>query len=382
MVREQLRFGAWNIRTMTGREEELVEEMKKYRLEMLGVSETKARGNGEKAIGDVRCVFSGVQAGRARAGVAVLLSERLGRCLKEWKCVDERILKIRLKIEGRWLTVIQVYAPTDDSSREVKAEFFGRLQETVGSVARGDVLVVMGDLNARVGNDTEVWGEILGKHGEAACNGNGRQLLQFCSENNLAVSNSWFQHKRIHQFTWECRGRGLKSIIDYFLVRREHMRRVKDVKVVRGAEVGSDHYLVLMKIQMRIIERRECTGNVRKGRIRVWKLKNAGVRRVYQNAMVRRSREVKHAIQQGSVEEGWNVVKECMLVSAAKACGIEKSRNGRMKRTRWWNDEVQCAVRRKKMMYKQMLDVGTEEARQRYTEAKAEARRVVRKAKK
>ena len=58
--------------------------------------------------------------------MAVLLSERLGRCLKEWKCVDERILKIRLKIEGRWLTVIQVYAPTDDSSREVKAEFFGR----------------------------------------------------------------------------------------------------------------------------------------------------------------------------------------------------------------------------------------------------------------
>jgi len=102
---------------------------------------------------------------------------------------------------------------------------------------------------------------------------------------------------------------------------------------------------------------------------------------VYQNAMVRRSREVKHAIQQGSVEEGWKVVKECMLDSAAKACGIEKSRNGRMKRTRWWNDEVQCAVRRKKMMYKQMLDVGTEEARQRYTEAKAEARRVVRKAK-
>ena len=126
MVWEQLRFGAWNIRTMRGRERELVEEMKKYRLEMLGVSETKARGNGEKAIGDVSCVFSGVQAGRARAGVAVLLFDRLGRCLKEWKCVNERILRIRLKVEGMWLTVIQVYAPTDDSNREVKAEFFAR----------------------------------------------------------------------------------------------------------------------------------------------------------------------------------------------------------------------------------------------------------------
>ena len=125
--------------------------------------------------------------GGARAGVAILLSRRLCRCLREWECVNERILRVRLNVEDVWLTVIQVYAPTDDSSREVKVEFFARLQETVGSVARGDVLIVMGDLNARVGNVTEVWGEILGKHGEVACNDNGGRLLQFCSENNLVV---------------------------------------------------------------------------------------------------------------------------------------------------------------------------------------------------
>ena len=85
MVREQLRFGAWNIRRMRGRESELVDEMKKYRLEMLGVSETKARGSGKKAIGDVRCVSLGVQTGRAIAGVAVLLPKRLDRCFKERK---------------------------------------------------------------------------------------------------------------------------------------------------------------------------------------------------------------------------------------------------------------------------------------------------------
>ena len=49
-------------------------------------------------------------------------------CLKEWKCVNERTLRIRLNVEGIWLTVIQVYAPTDDSNREVKAEFLARLQ--------------------------------------------------------------------------------------------------------------------------------------------------------------------------------------------------------------------------------------------------------------
>ena len=51
---------------MNGREHELVEEMKKYHLEMLGVSETKVRGNGVKMIGDTVCVFR--SAGRKSKG--------------------------------------------------------------------------------------------------------------------------------------------------------------------------------------------------------------------------------------------------------------------------------------------------------------------------
>ena len=114
----------------------------------------------------------------------------MGKCLRKWRCVNERILRIGLNVEGVWLTVVRVYAPTDDSNSETKVEFFARLQETVGCVAREDVLTVMGDLNARVGN--EVWRGILGKHGEFVCNENGGCLLQFCNENNFVVTNSWF----------------------------------------------------------------------------------------------------------------------------------------------------------------------------------------------
>ena len=65
-------------------------------------------------------------------------------------------------VEGVRLTLIYAHAPTDDSNRDVTVESFARPQETDGSVARGDVMIAMGDLNARVGSDTEVWDEILG----------------------------------------------------------------------------------------------------------------------------------------------------------------------------------------------------------------------------
>ena len=49
-----------------------------------------------------------------------------------------------------------MYAPTEDSSPGIKDEFFQKLQKTVGSVARVDLMIVTGDMNARVGCDTSI----------------------------------------------------------------------------------------------------------------------------------------------------------------------------------------------------------------------------------
>ena len=52
-------------------------------------------------------------------------------------------------------------------------------------------------------------------------------------------------------------------------------------------------------------------------------------RRVYQTNMARRCREVKHALQEGSVKEVWKVVKEVIVSSAARACGIDEEKWGK-----------------------------------------------------
>ena len=64
---------------MKGKEQELIEEMKRYNLGVLGVSEARQKGSDTKSIDDYYVMFLDVSAGRVRAGVAVLLLEMMSR---------------------------------------------------------------------------------------------------------------------------------------------------------------------------------------------------------------------------------------------------------------------------------------------------------------
>ena len=91
-------------------------------------------------------------------------------------------------------------------------------------------------------------------------NDSGSGLLRFSAENEFSIKNTHFEHQEIHKCTWKSPGRRLRSIIDYFLVRADRRQDVNDVRVIRGAEIGSDHHLVLMKMKVRGRKQTKKTG--------------------------------------------------------------------------------------------------------------------------
>ena len=363
---------------------EVIAEMKKYKLDILGVSETKWKGNGAKNVDDCYVVYSGVSDGRAKAGVAVLMTEDTSRFVKSWQCVNERIVVVKMKVGRERLTLVQVYAPTDGSKVEEKERFYSDLQEVIDKLGRKETLVIMGDLNARVGKDCEAWGNVIGRNGERVKNDSGDRLLRFCAINDMLVMNSWFQHKDIHKFTWVCPGRDLKSIIDYFVVRRDTRVRVKDVKVVRGADASSDHYLLLMKMSMRckVQKAEKKAENVA---IQIDRLKERKVRIKFQAKLLEKMNERELSREEGiqergvSVEDVWLEFKEGVIGAAVEVCGVRRSKGGR-KRTRWWNDDVKEALKQKKIAYLRWVQQKTGETKEAYQTAKKNARRVIRQA--
>ena len=75
---------------------------------------------------------------------------------------------------------ISAYGPGSEMSEVEIEEFWNELSECVGSFGKNESVVVLGDLNARVGN--EVIEGIVGQHGVPGRNESGDQLLEMCTE--------------------------------------------------------------------------------------------------------------------------------------------------------------------------------------------------------
>ena len=166
-------------------------------MDVLALCETKIKGKGEVAFGEVTGRVSGVERGRAREGVALLLSEWMGNKVVEWKEVSSRLMWVRVRMGRECWAFVSAYEPGCERSEEERDEFWNDLTRCVDGPSTRNYVVVLGDLNARVGGRgccRKVWS--TGK------NESGERLLDMCVEQKLVIGNSFFKKKGINKYTW------------------------------------------------------------------------------------------------------------------------------------------------------------------------------------
>ena len=155
------------------------------------------------------------------------------------------------------LTVVSVYAPTHRAPQEKKNEFYADLQTILHEVPTGDVLLVVGDFNARVGSsqrgsDNPAWYGVRGYHGVGKMNDSGEALLSFCALNQLTIMNRWFGKKDIYKYTWQHLGSKKWHCFDYVILKQGQRRMCHDVTVLRSAECWTDHKLVRAQLCLKL----------------------------------------------------------------------------------------------------------------------------------
>ena len=90
-----------------------------------------------------------------------MVRERIWNQIGEIVEVSRRMIGLFLKIGKRGCWLLQVYGPMNDATKEVREKFWAELREEVERRRRTAAVVIMGDINGRVGNRQEDW-EVVG----------------------------------------------------------------------------------------------------------------------------------------------------------------------------------------------------------------------------
>ena len=274
------KFGTWNCRTLKrpGSTTELEKEIQKYGIDIAALQEIRWPGTGDCELEKGVILYSGREDGRSEEGVGFYIKKALYGQIEEFEAISSRLARVRLRAKWFKVTLIVAHAPTEVSDDDTKDDWYSALEETLNKVPRHDALVILGDMNAKVGREVDAFGGTIGSHSlHEESNDNGLRLTSLATQHGLVIGGTLFPHKAKHKGTWISPDGMTTNQIDHILVRKKFRTSLYDVRAYRGAECDSDHYLVIAKIRIKLNTQKN-KATISK-RIDTSKLRSVGFRR-------------------------------------------------------------------------------------------------------
>lgn len=175
----------------------------------------------------------------------LLMGRSADNALTEWEPIDAWLVYARFIDSHGNTSIFVCYAPTNSAPDDRKDEFYERLQNAVGRV--------VGDFNAVLGDSNDGFQERIGRMGVGnTMSENGVRFASFCLANELVIGGTVFQLPNIRTTPWVSPCGKYKNQIDHVAISRKHKSSLLDVRVRRGADVGSDHQLVMVKLRFKL----------------------------------------------------------------------------------------------------------------------------------
>ncbi|KAK3548620.1 hypothetical protein QTP70_015565, partial [Hemibagrus guttatus] len=300
--------------------------MERRKVDILCVQETRWKGSKARSIGaGFKLFYFGVDS--KRNGVGVVLKEEFVRNVLEVKRVSDRVMSLKLEIEGVMLNVASGYAPQVGCELEEKERFWSELDEVMESIPTGERVVIGADFNGHVGEGNTGDEEVMGKFGVKERNLEGQMVVDFAKRMDMGVVNTYFQKREEHRVTYKSGGR--RTQVDYMLCRRGNLKEISDCKVVVGESVARQHRMVVCRMTLMVCKTKRSKIEIEK-KTKWWKLKKEECCEEFRQ-------KLRQALGgQVVLPDDWETTAEVIRETGRKVLGVSSGRRKEDKETWWW----------------------------------------------
>ena len=332
---KKVTIGTWNVRTMhqSGKLENILQEMKRMEVNILGVAEMRWTGAGEANSEGYKILYSGGQ--HHERGVGVIIDRQDQASVKGFWAISDRVILVKLSSKPLDINIIQVYAPTSESSEEELEGFYEQIETAMKQCKSLENTIILGDFNAKVGEGRQ--DNTVGPHGLGVRNERGQHLIDWATCKEFLIGNTWFEMPNRRRWTWRSPGNNTRNQIDYILVRERFRNALKTCKAYPGADCGSDHNPVIANIHLKLQKLKK---SAQKKKLDLQLLRND------MDMKERYTVEVKNRFQALSIDietaeesetEGeWNIWKESLTSAAEKIVPVVQKKG----KKEWMTDEI------------------------------------------
>ncbi|XP_068704500.1 craniofacial development protein 2-like [Montipora foliosa] len=252
----------------------------------------------------------------------ILLTKEMSKHLSVVEKVSDRIIEAHL--EGNpAMSIVIGYVPTEGSDIDDKTNFYDQLQDAIENIPTHNTIVLVGDFNARIGQDSHTTNpRVIGKstyHDQT--NENGELLTRFCERHNLRPTQFRFPHPKGRVWTWE-HPSGQRAHLDHIIVNAKWLNSVRNCRAYGSVELDSDRRIVsvTVKISLRI----QGANPVKPKRYNWNKLESVSNRKEFQLELKNRFEPLRTLSADENMREFYNSFQGGVEKAAEKVVGLIK----------------------------------------------------------
>lgn len=134
--------------------QKIAEKLTNHKINVKALPEIRWKRQGEIRKREYSMYFSsGIKQGMY--GTSFILNKKTTKAIIQFEPINDRMCKIRLQGKFFKITIINVHAPTEETDDENVESLYDMLQ-VCDKVAKHDLLVTLGDFNAKIGQEESI----------------------------------------------------------------------------------------------------------------------------------------------------------------------------------------------------------------------------------